>query len=98
MLGAAAFIDSIRTDFVTTYIAGSGAYVLATGTPAQQAVEMALLKAAGVQKPPHVPPPPAAISAAASRFAALPAAAQHAWLVAHLPALRAGHITLAQLP
>jgi len=98
VLGAAAFIDSIRTDFVTTYIAGSGAYVPATGTPAQQAVEMALLKAAGVQKPPHVPPPPAAISAAASRFAALPAAAQHAWLVAHLPALRAGHITLAQLP
>ncbi len=98
VLGAAAFIDSIRTDFVTTYIAGSGADVLTTGTPAQQAVEIALLEAAGVQKPPHVPPPPAAISAAASRFAALPAAARHAWLAAHLPALRAGHITLEQLP
>jgi hypothetical protein len=97
-LGAAAFIDSIRTDFVTTYIAGSGADVLTTGTPAQRAVEIALLEAAGVQKPPHVPPPPAAISAAASRLAALPAAARHAWLAAHLPALRAGHITLEQLP
>jgi len=98
VLSAAALIDSIRTDFVTTYIAGSGAYVLTTGTPAQRAVEMALLKAAGVQKPPHVPPPPAAVSAAASRFAVLSAAARHAWLEAHLPALRAGHVTLAQLP
>ena len=36
--------------------------------------------------------------AAAQRFAALPAAARHAWLVQHLAALRAGQITLAQLP
>jgi hypothetical protein len=36
--------------------------------------------------------------AAARRFAALPAAARHAWLVSHLPALRAGRITLARLP
>jgi hypothetical protein len=34
----------------------------------------------------------------AQRFAALPAAARHAWLVEHLAALRAGQITLAQLP
>jgi hypothetical protein len=37
-------------------------------------------------------------SAAAQRFAALPAAVRHAWLAAHLTALRAGQITLAQLP
>ena len=36
--------------------------------------------------------------AAAERFAALPAAARHAWLVKHLAALRAGRLTLAQLP
>ena len=36
--------------------------------------------------------------AAAQRFAALPAATRHAWLAAHLAALRAGRITLAQLP
>jgi hypothetical protein len=36
--------------------------------------------------------------AAAQRFAALPAPARHAWLVQHLTALRAGRITLAQLP
>jgi hypothetical protein len=36
--------------------------------------------------------------AAAERFAALPAPVRHAWLVRHLPALRAGQITLAELP
>jgi len=46
---------------------------------------------------PGVLPTPQA-HAAAERFAALPAAARHAWLATHLAALRAGHITLAQLP
>ncbi len=36
--------------------------------------------------------------AAAQRFAALPASVRHAWLAGHLAALRAGQITLAQLP
>jgi len=36
--------------------------------------------------------------AAAQRFAAQPATARHAWLMRHLPALRAGQITVAQLP
>ena len=40
----------------------------------------------------------AAVAAAARRFAALPAAARHAWLASHLAALRAGQLTLAQLP
>ena len=40
----------------------------------------------------------AAVSAAARRFAALPFSARHAWLAAHLAGLRAGTITLAQLP
>jgi len=35
---------------------------------------------------------------AARRFAALPRATQHAWLAAHLGALRSGHLTLGQLP
>ena len=43
-------------------------------------------------------PWPAGRRCAAQRFAALPAAARHAWLVEHLAALRAGQITLAQLP
>jgi hypothetical protein len=44
------------------------------------------------------PAPGTAVYAAARRFAALPASVRHAWLVQHLAALRAGHITLAQLP
>ena len=36
--------------------------------------------------------------AAAQRFAALPAPVRHAWLARHLAALRAGQLTLAQLP
>ena len=38
------------------------------------------------------------VSAAAQRFAALSASARHAWLATHLAALRAGTITLAQIP
>jgi hypothetical protein len=38
------------------------------------------------------------VYAAARRFAALPSAVRHAWLAAHLTALRAGQLTLAQLP
>ena len=45
-----------------------------------------------------MPPAGSPADAAAQRFAALPAAARHAWLATHLAALRAGHITLAQIP
>jgi hypothetical protein len=38
------------------------------------------------------------IDAAAQRFASLSPAARHAWLAARLAALRAGTVTLAQLP
>ena len=38
------------------------------------------------------------VSAAARRFEALSAAARHAWLATRLAALRAGTITLAQIP
>ena len=76
--------------------------------PAQQAVVSALLTAIGSPAPQFgqatgpngQPTGPSAtkIAAAAQRFAALSPAARHAWLDANLPALRAGHITLAQLP
>jgi hypothetical protein len=45
-----------------------------------------------------LPAPGSPAAAAAARFAAAPAATQHAWLAAHLPALRAGRVSLAQLP
>jgi hypothetical protein len=38
------------------------------------------------------------VYAAARRLAALPATARHAWLAAHLDALRSGGLTLAELP
>jgi hypothetical protein len=42
--------------------------------------------------------PDTPIGAKALRFAALPTATRHAWLAEHLPALRAGRLTLADLP
>jgi hypothetical protein len=65
--------------------------------PAQQAVEDALLTAVGSQ-PLNPNVHSAGVSAAARRFAALPASARHVWLATHLTALRAGTITLAQIP
>jgi hypothetical protein len=41
---------------------------------------------------------PAQIAVGAQRFASLSPAARHTWLAAHLPALRAGAVTLDQLP
>jgi hypothetical protein len=68
--------------------------------PAQQAAVSALLTAAGVsaQAQDLNGPPAPQVAAAANRFAALSPAVRHAWLAAHLTALRAGHITPAQLP
>jgi hypothetical protein len=73
--------------FVRAFIGPAGGTL---GDPAQAAVEAALLHDAG-----SLPSPTAQ---AASRFAALAPNVQHAWLAIHLPALRAGHITLAQIP
>ena len=56
---------------------------------------------AGNREPGPSPPgvaPGSPAYAAAQRFAALPTSARHAWLVQHLAALRAGRITLEQLP
>jgi hypothetical protein len=88
---------------------GSSAFQPTTGTPAQQGVMDGLLKAVGSQPYPNCGPgdnpnaqqcgrPSMPVTAVADKFAALPAATRHAWLVAHLAALKAGHITLAQIP
>jgi hypothetical protein len=73
-------------------------------TPAQQAIVSALThlpyaqaRMLGVQ-PGLLASPGSPAAAAAQRFAALPVAAQHAWLAAHLTALRSGTAVLAQLP
>jgi hypothetical protein len=78
-----------------------------TGNSAQTAIQGALLHAAGIAldkpDPSQSLPPnefglPAPARVAADRFSALPAAAQRAWLASHWTVLRAGHITLAQIP
>ena len=78
-------------------------------TPTQQAVEDALLAAVGAQPVAQLPgplPPLSAsaaaqrteVAAAAQRFEALSPGARHTWLATHLAVLRAGKITVAQLP
>jgi hypothetical protein len=77
--------------------------------PAQQAVMAALLRDAGlaVVTPAQAnagdygvvsPALGSPAYAAYQRFAALPVAARHAWLARYLPALRAGHVTVKELP
>jgi hypothetical protein len=73
---------------------------------AQQAVTFAMGEPLRIGTGPRLPGPQQAglphvsgpVLAAAARFRALPAATRHAWLAAHLTTLRAGRITLAQLP
>ena len=104
------FISQLKVEFVHALaVAGSTTY----GNPAQEAVEAALLKNAGIPlatQPSVIPwpmpgqasnraaPYPRPIAAAAQRLAALPATTRRAWLAAHLPALRSGQLTLGQLP
>jgi hypothetical protein len=82
------------------------------GSPARQAVQAALLQGAGIPfaaqptlmataKNGPGPAPGSAtgpVYTAARRLTALPAAARHAWLAAHLTALRAGRLSLKDLP
>ena len=113
-MNTSGFIGQIRLQFVHAFVGAGGG----SGNPAQQIVQAALLKGAGIplaaqpnvlgHSPWALPSRgrgggvaasyPRPISVAASRFAALPAAARHAWLAAHLAALRSGRVTLAQLP
>jgi hypothetical protein len=103
--------DGFRQDIVHAVIVGPAGQMTADGgfrqdlgTPAQQAVVDGLLKAIGSQPYPVYGPdgnqvaPPGPVTAAAARFAALPAATRHAWLAANLAALKAGHTTLARVP
>jgi hypothetical protein len=107
----AAWREGFQQGLLDAFIAGPSPYAATTGfggwlppNPAQQAVVVALVTAVGSPSPLSaqmgaIPGPSAArVAAAASRLAALSPAARHAWLAAHLPALRAGHVTLAQLP
>jgi hypothetical protein len=96
----AIFVQQVRLVFVHAFVgAGEG-----VGSPAQQAVQAALLTRASAPPAAQIgltifsQAPSPQVRAAAERFAALPAAVRHAWLAAHLAALRSGLLSLAQLP
>jgi hypothetical protein len=107
-VATAPFADQIRLLLAHAFVgAGGGA-----GSPVQQAVQAALLRGAAIpfaaqpglmaaaENFPGAVPGPATgpVYAAAQRLATLPVAARQAWLAAHLAALRAGRLTLKDLP
>lgn len=77
-----------------------GSVRLAPGAGARLAIETALAEVAGVPSGGLGPTAGLTVPAAdaAHRFAELPAATRHAWLVTHLAALRAGRISLSEIP
>jgi hypothetical protein len=91
----AQFIAQIRMAVVTDLIGNIIGQAPGGQSRAERAVATALTLDAGVAR---IPRTDSLVGAAADRFAMLPAAVRHAWLAAHLAALRAGRITLAQLP
>jgi hypothetical protein len=107
-IGGTLFANEFRLMFAHAFV-GAGS---TPGSPVQQAVQAALLRGAGIPfaaqplvmgHTDNFPPPQSKsaagpVYAAARRFAALPAPARHAWLAAHLAALRAGRLTLKDLP
>jgi len=102
----ASWRSAFQQNFLTAFVtgpphAGPNAFVSNIPAPAQQAVVTALMTAVGSQAQfPQVngAGPASAQTAAAKRFASLSSAARRAWLATHLSALRAGTITLAQIP
>jgi hypothetical protein len=104
--GTAGWRAAFQQNFLTAFVAGPphagpNGFVSNIVPPAQQAVVTALMTAIGSQAQfpqPNGAGPSSAQTAAAQRFASLSSAARHAWLATHLSALRAGTITLAQIP
>jgi hypothetical protein len=102
------FGNQLQLLFVRTFVGANDG----PGNPGQQAVQAALLQDVGISfaaQPgladslrnapgPGAAPASGSIYTAAERLAALPAATQHVWLEANLSALRAGQITLGELP
>jgi hypothetical protein len=97
------------SDFAQVAPAGVATAITGSGRlgAAQQAIAVALLVVAGESPTAAGRNVPSADGkavlgtpafAVAQRFAALPAITRHAWLTAHLVALRAGHVTLTEVP
>jgi hypothetical protein len=67
-------------------------------TPVQRSLALSLLQQAHLSVDPHVFPPNQAVTAAAARLMSLSPAARNAWLGTHLAAIRAGSLTLQEIP
>jgi hypothetical protein len=99
------FGDQMQLMFAHAFVgAGNG-----SGSPVQQAVQAALLLDAGMPfaaqvtaaengPGPGLGPATGPVYAAAQRLATVPAPARYAWLAVHLTALRAGQLTVKELP
>jgi hypothetical protein len=110
--GGKQFASQVRLLFASDFVgAGNGlgspvqqavqaALLRGAGIPFAAQPKLIATVEPGPDAGPSTPPGPATgpVYAAARRLAALPAATRHAWLAAHLPALRAGHLTLGELP
>jgi hypothetical protein len=94
---------SLQESFLDSFVGGPSYAETGNLDPVEQTVVSALMIAIGTspqaaQFGGPTGPSASGVPAAASRFAALPASTRHAWLLTHLAALRAGHVTLAELP
>jgi hypothetical protein len=99
--------DTVPPDLRTDVAINAIQVVVAAGRgpigPAQQAIAGALAQTMHLDVPGRkpdslLPAPGSPAAAAARRFAALPATNRHDWLASHVEALRAGRLTLADIP
>jgi hypothetical protein len=99
--------DTVPPDLRTDVAINTIQVVVAEGRgpigSAQQAIAGGLAQTMHLDLPGReadslLPPPGSSAAAAAHRFAALPATTRHDWLVSHGEALRAGRLTLADIP
>jgi hypothetical protein len=114
MANTASWQEALKQDFLTWFVSGpmprSGpGQAAGPGQPtgAQQAVVTALMAETGSGTPLFsqpsangklIGPSPAQVGVAATRFESLSKAAQHDWLATHIAEIRAGGVTLAQIP
>jgi hypothetical protein len=98
----------LQQDLFTWFVSGPVPQTVpGVPTGAQQVLVTALMAETGSGAPLFgqsyangklIGPSPAKVGAAATRFESLSKAAQHDWLATHLAAIRAGGVTLAQIP
>ena len=107
-VNTASWQDGLQQDFFTWFVSGPAPPTAPwVPTGAQQALVTALMAETGAGTPVFpqpdangkpVGPTPAQVGTAATRFESLSKAARHDWLATHIAQIRAGGVTLAQIP